>query len=122
MRQQMAQQFGGGQQFDASMLPDELFKEQAERSVRLGLVMRAILDKHELQADPERVKTRVEEIASQYEQPEEVVNFVYSNPQQLQQIEGAVLEDQVVDMVLESAKVEEKSQSYQEAVQRNQQG
>lgn len=122
MRQQMAQQFGGGQQFDASMLPDELFKEQAERSVRLGLVMRAILDKHELQADPERVKTRVEEIASQYEQPEEVVNFVYSNPQQLQQIEGAVLEDQVVDMVLEAAKVEEKSLSYQEAVQRNQQG
>ncbi|MFP1679993.1 trigger factor [Alloalcanivorax sp. C16-2] len=123
MRQQMAQQFGGGQQFDASMLPAELFKEQAERSVRLGLVMRAILDKHELQADAERVKTRVEEIASQYEQPEEVVNFVYSNPQQLQQIEGAVLEDQVVDLVLESAKVEEKSQSYQEAVKpRDQQG
>ena len=47
---------------------------------------------------------------------------MYSNPQQLQQIEGAVLEDQVVDFVLESAKVEEKSQSYQEAVQRNQQG
>ena len=123
MRQQMAQQFGGGQQFDASMLPAELFKEQAERSVRLGLVMRAILDKHELQADAERVKTRVEEIASQYEQPEEVVNFVYSNPQQMQQIEGAVLEDQVVDLVLESAKVEEKSQSYQEAVKpRDQQG
>ena len=123
MRQQMAQQFGGGQQFDASMLPAELFKDQAERSVRLGLVMRAILDKHELQADAERVKTRVEEIASQYDQPEEVVNYVYSNPQQLQQIEGAVLEDQVVDLVLESAKVEEKSQSYQDAVKpRDQQG
>ncbi len=116
MRQQMMQQFGGGQQFDASMLPAELFKEQAERSVRLGLVMRAILDKHELQADADRVKTRVEEIASQYEQPEELVNWIYSNPQQLQQIEGAVLEDQVVDLVLESAKVEEKPQPYQDAV------
>ncbi|GAA5121095.1 trigger factor [Alloalcanivorax gelatiniphagus] len=116
MRQQMMQQFGGGQQFDASMLPAELFKDQAERSVRLGLVMRAILEKFELQADADRVKSRVEEIASQYEQPEELVNWIYSNPQQLQQIEGAVLEDQVVDLVLESAKVEEKTQPYQDAV------
>ncbi len=116
MRQQMVQQFGGGQQFDASILPDDLFKEQAERSVRLGLVVRAILDKHEIKADADKVKARVEEIAEQYEKPEEVVNWVYSNPQQLQQIEGAVLEEQVVDLVLDSAKVEEKAMSYQDAV------
>ncbi|MEC8878963.1 MAG: trigger factor [Pseudomonadota bacterium] len=123
MRQQMMQQFGGGQQFDASMLPEELFREQAQRSARLGLVVRAILEKHEIKPDADRVKARVEEIASQYEQPEELVNWVYSNPQQLQQIEGAVLEDQVVDFVLESAKVEEKSMSYQDAVKpRDQQG
>lgn len=116
MREQMMQQFGGGQQFDASFLPDELFRDQAERSVRLGLVLRAIVDTKELKADEERVKARVEEIAAQYEQPEEVVNYVYSNPQQLQQIEGAVLEDQMVDLVLEGAKVEEKAMSYQDAV------
>jgi len=45
-----------------------------------------------------------------------VVSWVYSNPQQLQQIEGAVLEEQVVDLVLESAKVEEKAMPYQDAV------
>ncbi|MED5387563.1 MAG: trigger factor, partial [Pseudomonadota bacterium] len=67
MRQQMVQQFGGGQQFDASILPDDLFKEQAERSVRLGLVVRAILDKHEIKADADKVKARGEEIAEQYE-------------------------------------------------------
>ncbi|MDX1804490.1 MAG: trigger factor [Alcanivorax sp.] len=116
MRQQMVQQFGGGQQFDASILPDDLFQEQAERSVRLGLVVRSILDKNEIKADADKVKARVEEIAEQYEQPEEVVNWVYSNPQQLQQIEGAVLEEQVVDLVLDSAKVEEKTMSYQDAV------
>ena len=93
MRQQMMQQFGGGQQFDPSILPDDLFKEQAERSVRLGLVVRAILDKNEIKADADKVKARVEEIAEQYEKPEEVVSWVYSNPQQLQQIEGAVLEE-----------------------------
>jgi trigger factor len=116
MRQQMMQQFGGGQQFDPSILPDDLFKEQAERSVRLGLVVRAILDKNEIKADADKVKARVEEIAEQYEKPEEVVSWVYSNPQQLQQIEGAVLEEQVVDLVLESAKVEEKTMPYQDAV------
>ncbi|WP_133490929.1 trigger factor [Alcanivorax sp. 24] len=116
MRQQMVQQFGGGQQFDASMLPEELFRDQAERSVRLGLVVRAILEKNDLKPDADRVKARVEEIAAQYEQPQELINWVYSNPQQLQQIEGAVLEDQVVDLVLEGAKVEEKTMSYQEAV------
>ncbi|WP_159661004.1 trigger factor [Alcanivorax xiamenensis] len=116
MRQQMVQQFGGGQQFDASMLPEELFRDQAERSVRLGLVVRAILEKNDLKPDADRVKARVEDIAAQYEQPQELINWVYNNPQQLQQIEGAVLEDQVVDLVLDGAKVEEKSMSYQEAV------
>ena len=109
MRQQMVQQFGGGQQFDASILPDDLFTEQAQRSVRLGLIIRAILDQNELKADADKVKARVEE-------PEEVVNWVYGNPQQLQQSEGAVLEEQVVDLVLASAKVEEKTMSYQDAV------
>lgn len=116
MRQQMVQQFGGGQQFDASMLPEELFRDQAERSVRLGLVVRAILEKNDLKPDADRVKARVEDIAAQYEQPQELINWIYNNSQQLQQIEGAVLEDQVVDLVLEGAKVEEKTMSYQEAV------
>ncbi len=116
MRQQMMQQFGGGQQFDSSFLPDDLFREQAERSVRLGLILRAIIDSKELKADEERIKARVDEIASQYEQPEEVVNYIYGNEQQLQNIEGAVLEEQMVDLVLVDAKVEEKSMSYQDAV------
>lgn len=122
MRQQMVQQFGGGQQFDSSMLPDDLFQEQADRSVRLGLIMRSIMEQHEIKADADRVKQRVEELAEQYEQPQEVVNYVYSNPQQLQQIEGAVLEDQLVDMVLDQAKVTDKQMSYEEAVRPPEQG
>lgn len=116
MRQQMMQQFGGGAQFDASMLPDDLFREQAERSVRLGLVVREILDKHELRADKDRVRARIEEIAEPYEDPQEVINYFYGNQQQLQQVEGAVLEDMVVDLVLDSARVEEKEMAYEEVV------
>lgn len=120
MRQQMVQQFGGGQQFDPSMLPEELFKDQAERSVRLGLVVREILEKNELKADADKVRARIEEIAEQYEEPQEVINYFYGNPQQLQQVEGAVLEEQVVELVLAGAKVSEKAVSYEEATRRQQ--
>lgn len=116
MRQQMVQQFGGGQQFDSSMLPAELFTEQAERSVRLGLVVRGIVEEHDVKADEDKVRAHVEEIAAQYQDPQELIDWVYSNPEQLQQLEGAVIEQQVVDLVLEKAKVEEKALSYAEAV------
>ncbi|MEE4251010.1 MAG: trigger factor, partial [Alcanivoracaceae bacterium] len=86
MRQQMMQQFGGGQQFDASILPDDLFREQAERSVRLGLVVRQILEQNQLKADADKVRARIEEIAEQYEEPAEVVKWFYGNRQQLEQV------------------------------------
>ena len=116
MRQQMMQQFGGGQQFDASILPDDLFREQAERSVRLGLVVRQILEQNELKADADKVRARIEEIAEQYEEPAEVVKWFYGNRQQLEQVEGAVLEEQVVELVLASAKQNDKASSYEDVV------
>jgi trigger factor len=116
MRQQMMQQFGGGQQFDASILPDDLFREQAERSVRLGLIVRQILEQNELKADADLVRARIEEIAEQYEEPAEVVKWFYGNRQQLEQVEGAVLEEQVVELVLASAQQSDKASSYEDVV------
>lgn len=116
MRQQMMQQFGGGQQFDASILPDDLFREQAERSVRLGLIVRQILEQNQLKADADKVRARIEEIAEQYEEPAEVVKWFYGNRQQLEQVEGAVLEEQVVELVLASASQSDKAMSYEEVV------
>lgn len=116
MRQQMMQQFGGGQQFDASILPDDLFREQAERSVRLGLIVRQILEQNQLKADADKVRARIEEIAEQYEEPAEVVKWFYGNRQQLEQVEGAVLEEQVVELVLASASQSDKTMSYEDVV------
>jgi trigger factor len=116
MRQQMMQQFGGGQQFDASILPDDLFREQAERSVRLGLIVRQILEQNQLKADADKVRARIEEIAEQYEEPAEVVKWFYGNRQQMEQVEGAVLEEQVVELVLASASQSDKTMSYEEVV------
>ena len=115
MRQQMFQQFGGGQQFDPNMLPADLFTEQAERSVRLGLIVREIVSQNNLEADQDAVKARIEDIASQYEDKDDVVKFFMENAQQRQQIEGLVLEQQVVDTILAKAVVTDVTVDYEKA-------
>ena len=118
MRQEAVQQFGGGAQFDPSMLPAEMFSEQAQKRVKLGLIVSAIVDKNSLEANAEKVREAIEEMAATYQDPEEVINFYYSNEQQLSQIQNMVLEGQIVDFVLESAKVTDKIVSYDDAVKR----
>ena len=118
MRQEAVQQFGGGAQLDPSMLPEEMFSEQAQKRVKIGLIVSAIVDKNSLEADAETVRETIEEMASTYQEPEEVINYYYSNEQQLSQIQNMVLEGQIVDFVLDSAKVTDKTVSYDEAVKR----
>lgn len=118
LRDQAVQQMGGGgQNIDGSMLPDELFKEQASRRVLLGLVLGEVIQQQSLTADPAKVRESVEELAATYESPDEVVNWYYGNQEQLATIESAVLEDQVFDYVLEQAKINDKQVSYQEVIQ-----
>jgi trigger factor len=121
MRQNMVQQFGGGQQFDENMLPKELFAEEAEKRVRLGLIVNAVIEKESIEADADRVKSKIDDIASSYEQPEQLINYYYSNEQALSQVQGLVLEEQVVERLLEKMSVETVEMSYQEAIQPPQQ-
>jgi len=118
LRNQMMQQFGGAnQKFDAkSLLPDEMFKEQAGRRVALGLIVGEVVKASEIKVDGERVRAMVEEMASTYQEPEEVVNHYYNNPQLLSGVESAVLEDQVVEHILDTAKVTEEQSSYDEVI------
>jgi trigger factor len=120
LRRQTFQQFGGGasgQDLDLkSLLPDEMFAENAERRVKLGLVLAEMISKFELKADPEAVRATIEEMASTYQEPEEVVNWYYSNREQLSSVESKVLEDSVVEKLLENAQITEQECSYQEAI------
>jgi len=120
MRGQMFQQFGGGmpnQDLDLkSILPDEMFSEQAERRAKLGLLLAEFIEKFELSADSAKVRELIEDIASTYQDPEEVINWYYSENEQLSNIESRVLEDQLVEKLLESASIEEKASSYQDAL------
>ncbi|WP_341937140.1 trigger factor [Marinimicrobium sp. C2-29] len=123
LRQQMMQRFGGQQQdFDVkSLLPDTMFQEEAERRVALGLIVGEVIKANDIKVDPERVKSMVEELASTYEQPEEVVNYYYQNRELLSSVESAAMEDQVVDYILEKAKVTDQPSNYDEIVASKQQ-
>lgn len=118
LRQDAVQRFGG--QVDFQQLPKEIFEEQAKRRVKTGLLFQEVVKKNDLKADPAKVDEKIQEIASTYEQPEEVVAHFNSSPEQKAQIESAVLEDAVVDFVLAQAKVTEKNVKYEEAVQAGQ--
>ena len=123
MRQQMMQQFGGmgGQDLDLeSLLPEDMFKDKAEPRVKLGLILSEMINTQELKADPEKVRSTIEEMASTYQDPEEVINYYYSNQEQLSSVESKVLEDQVVEKLLEGATIKESECSYQEAISRAQ--
>lgn len=121
-RQQMIQQFGGAnaQTFDKSMLPDELFKEQAEKSVKLGVLVSKVLADAKLEVDPARVEAYIEDMASSYEDPTEVIEYFKNDKQQRAQIEAVVLEDQVVDYILAAAQVSDTEVSYEDLLKEQQ--
>jgi trigger factor len=124
LRGQMVQQFGGQIKAEdaAKMLPDTMFEDQAKRRVVLGLVVGEIVKQNKISVDADRVKAKVEELASTYQQPEEVVEYYYNNRELLSGVESVVLEDQVVDFVLDTAKVEEVKSSYDDVIKPQQQG
>jgi len=92
----------------------EALERQARRRVTLGLILGELVKSHELGAKPEQVRALVTEHAQTYEQPFEVVRWVYSEPQRLNEFEGLAVESNVVNWVLEHAKVEDKAISFDE--------
>jgi trigger factor len=120
LKQQAVERFGGGQQFDPNQLPDELFTEQAERRVRLGLLLGATVKKLSLVADTDRIRALVDEMAAAYDDPEQVVNFYYSNDENLKQVEALAVEEQVAEKLLESANTKAIDMSYADVMKSRQ--
>lgn len=109
----MGQQSGKHKQPE---LPDALFQEQAERRVVLGLLLAKLIDDHKMKPDEKRVKAMLQQLASVYEQPETMIKQYESNPQQMSEIRQVVLEEQVIDKILESAKVKETQKTFAEVM------
>jgi trigger factor len=98
-------------------LPPELFQEQAQRRVTLGLIVGKVVQTTRMQVDRERVRRVIEEYASSYEQPQEVIDWYYSNPNQLSSVESVVMEEQVVDWVVGQARIEEDKISFDDLME-----
>lgn len=90
---------------DTVPIPEDTFRAESERRVRLGLVVGELIKSSDLTAKPEQVRARIEEFAKSYEQPAQVVTYYLSDRQRRAEIESLVLEDNVVDHVLAAAQV-----------------
>ena len=99
---------------DKAPIPDDVFRPQAERRVRLGLVVAELVRANELQAKPEQIKTHIEDLAASYEKPADVVRWYYGDNRRLAEVEAIVIENNVTDFVLGKAKVSEKAISFDE--------
>ncbi|ORM67891.1 trigger factor [Pantoea rwandensis] len=113
LRRQAAQRFGGNEK-QAFELPRELFEEQAKRRVVVGLLLGEVIRINELKADEDRVKALIEEMASAYEDPQEVIEFYSKNNELMNNMRNVALEEQAVEAVLAKAKVTDKATNFQE--------
>jgi trigger factor len=103
-----------GMKMEQLPIGPEMFEQQAQRRVSLGLIIAKLVEAHGLAAKPEQVRAVVQEQADSYEQPDEVVKWIYSQPQRLSEMESMALEDNVVAWVLGHAKVEDKVVNFDE--------
>ncbi len=99
---------------DQAPIPAELFQEQAERRVRLGLVVAELVNANGLHAKPEQIDAHVSELAASYESPADVVRWYKSDNRRLAEIEAIVIENNVTEFVLAKAKVTDKALSFDE--------
>jgi trigger factor len=104
------------QVFDEAVA-QEHFTALANRRVALGLLLNRIIEVNQVKLDYGRVRAAIDDLALSYEDPQEVVNWYYSNKDQLSQVQNMVVEDQVVDLILEKAKVTERKIGFKELMQ-----
>ena len=95
-------------------IPEDVFLPQAERRVRLGLVVAELVKANKLEATPEQLKAHVDELAASYEKPEDVVRWYFGDRQRLAEVEAVVIENNVTEFVLNQAKVSDKAVSFEE--------
>ena len=93
---------------DKAEIPGDIFKPQAERRVRLGLVVSELVRANSLQAKPEQLRAHIEEMSQSYEKPSEVMNWYLGDRQRMAEVEAVVVESNVTEFVLAKAKVTDK--------------
>ncbi len=101
-------------------LPKEMFKDQAQRRVALGLILGEIIHIKEIKVDDEKVRTTIEDMAKSYEQPEAYVSWYYSDKSRLQSVQQMVLEDQTVEWLVSQSKISDETVGFSDIMDANQ--
>ena len=99
---------------DKAPIPEDMFKPQAERRVRLGLVVAELVRAQSLAARPEQIKAHIDELAASYEKPSEVVRWYYGDNKRMAEVEAIVIENNVTDYVYRTAKISDKTVDFDE--------
>ena len=117
MRQNAARRVGmDPKDMNEDLFPKETFIEEAKKRVSVGVILNKIIEEKGIKADGERVRKMVEDRASMYKEPQQVVNWFYSNEEQLRSIESISLEEQVIEILLSEANAVEEELTYEECV------
>jgi len=117
LRKQAMERYG--KQMDPESLPElpaELFSEQAEKRVKVGLLLGEVIKVNELKVDQDKVSALIESAASAYENPTEVVEYYKNNKEMMQNMENVALEEQAVDFILGKAKVTDVNKAFDEVM------
>tara|TARA_B100001175_G_scaffold311091_1_gene315053 strand:- start:4514 stop:5815 length:1302 start_codon:yes stop_codon:yes gene_type:complete len=101
------------------LFPNETFEGEALKRVKIGMLLNKIIEDNAFKADPDKVKEIIEERAKNYKEPQQVINYFYSDEEQLKNIESISLEEQVVDLLASSAKSTEEELTYEECISGN---
>ena len=117
LRNNTAQQMGLDiGKLEEDQFPIDNFKENALKRVRLGVLINKLIEENNISVDNDTLKKEIEDKSKSFKDPEQYVNWIYGNEEQLKNIESLVLEDKVAEYLEEKSKVEEETLSFEEVV------
>ena len=117
MKQDTARRMGmDPKDLKEDLFPNETFKEEATKRVKVGILLNKIIEDKELKPDGDKVKEIIEERAKNYKDPQQVINYFYSDDEQLRNVESISLEEQVVEAIKVEAKSIDENISYEDCV------
>ena len=117
LRNNTAQQMGLDiSKLEEDQFPIDNFKENALKRVRLGVLINKLIEENNISVDNDTLKKEIEDKSKSFKDPEQYVNWIYGNEEQLKNIESLVLEDKVAEYLEEKSKVEEETLSFEEVV------
>ena len=117
MKQDTARRIGmDPKDMNPDLFPDDTFKEEATKRVKIGILLNQIIVERDLKPDPDKVREIIEDRAKNYKDPDQVINYFYSDDEQLRNVESISLEEQVVDALKMEAKATEENLTYEDCV------